>query len=115
MSISPESGCMNPIIRFSIVVLPAPDSPTNATVSPGFTWRLNPLRTILPSSLYANFTFLKSNSPAISLSFGFEELSSMSLVISTSPTEVTDSKPLEIIGSRLRNCVIWPIILPKYV
>lgn len=37
----PPTGLINPINRLRIVVFPAPDSPTRATVSPDFTERLN--------------------------------------------------------------------------
>ena len=112
---SPRNALEKPITIFRMVDFPAPDGPTKAMVSPGLIWKFRLDRIGASSFEYENATSLNSISPYTSLIFFLRRLSSTSSAVSTSPIELTDSRPFETVGIMLMMLETLLTIVEKYV
>ena len=67
IKISPSVASYNLSIKFTVVLLPQPDSPTKATFLPGSKFKFNPskITLLLGSEGYMNFIFFISILPTI--------------------------------------------------
>ena len=96
------------------MVLPAPEAPTMAMVSPGLALKLRPLKRGSSLSSYLKPTLSNSTKPLISGLSLFLSLPSISLLSMISEMDVTDSSPLVTTGTRPTIPAIQPTTVPKY-